>query len=337
MHYTARITGVGAAFPRERISNEELSCRLAALNVETSDAWIRERTGISERRYSDLNGGGEHNAALASAAALKALEMAGKSPREVDQIIVATCSPEALLPPTACRVQHRIGAKRAWCMDINAACTGFVFGAVTAAQYIRSGQTQTALVIGSEVLHPHLNWRDRSSCILFGDAAGAAVIERKPAESESGIIHWHLASDGRYGDLLSIPITPASPAADGRHLSTQVGKITMHGREIFKVAVSTLSDLARQVLKDKDIGIEALDWFIPHQANQRILVAVAERLGIPLAKVLINVDRFGNTSAATIPTVLDEAVRDGRIIPGNLLLLDAFGAGFTYGAMLVRW
>ncbi len=337
MMYAARITGIGSAFPRERITNEELSVRLAGLNVETSDAWIRERTGISERRYSDLVKADEHNSALASAAAVKALEMAGKSALEVDQIIVATCSPEALLPPTACRVQHRIGASRAWCMDINAACTGFVFGAVTAAQFILSGQTRTALVIGSEVLHPHLNWKDRGSCILFGDAAGAAVIERTSAESDQRILNWHLASDGRYADLLTIPITPATPAADAQHSSTQIGKITMNGREIFKVAVRTLSEFALRVLKDEGLGIEALDWFIPHQANQRILEAVAERLGIRPEKVLINVHRFGNTSAATIPTVMDEAVRDGRIAPGQILLLDAFGAGFTYGAMLVRW
>jgi 3-oxoacyl-[acyl-carrier-protein] synthase III len=337
MNHAARITGIGSAFPRNRVTNDDLCARLASLNVHTDDAWIRERTGIFERRYSDLVHADEHNAALASAAALKALDMAGKSPREIDQIIVATCSPDALLPSTACRVQHRIGATRAWSMDINAACTGFIFGAATAAQFIQTGQTRTALVIGSEVLHPHLNWRDRGSCILFGDGAGAAVIERCTAENGSRILNWHLASDGQYGDLLTIPIEPASPPPNQEQTETQIGKLTMNGRDIFKVAVRTLTEFARKTLKDHGIGIEAVDWFIPHQANQRILEAVAERLGIPLDKVLINVHHYGNTSAATIPTVMDEAVRDGRIVPGQLLLLDAFGSGFTYGAMLVRW
>jgi 3-oxoacyl-[acyl-carrier-protein] synthase III len=337
MNHAARITGIGSAFPRNRVTNHDLCARLAGLNVETDDAWIRERTGIIERRYADLVNADENNAALASAAALKALEMAGRSPHEIDQIIVATCSPDGLLPSTACRVQHRIGATRAWSMDINAACSGFIFGAATAAQFIQGGQTRTALVIGSEVLHPHLNWQDRGSCILFGDGAGAAVIERSAVENGSRILNWHLASDGRYGDLLSIPIMPAAPPSNLKPIGTQIGKLSMNGRDIFKVAVRTLTEFAHRILKDNGIGIEAVDWFIPHQANQRILEAVAERLGLPLEKVLINVQRFGNTSAATIPTVMDEAVRDGRIMPGQLLLLDAFGAGFTYGAMLVRW
>jgi 3-oxoacyl-[acyl-carrier-protein] synthase-3 len=337
MTFAARITGTGSAFPANRVTNADLSERLAAMDVQTSDQWIRERTGIVERRYADLTKEAIPNASLAADAALNALQMAGKTAEDIDQIILATCSPDTLLPSTACRMQHIIGAHRAWAMDINAACSGFVFGLVTATQFIVSGQSSTVLVVGSEVLNPYLNWKDRSSCILFGDGAGAAVVEQVSADSRQRVISWSLSSDGKYGDLLLIPAVHAGTGAFAEQTGFKDGKMVMNGREIFKVAVRTLSDFARLVLSENGFNIEDVDWFVPHQANQRILEAVALRLKLPAEKVLINVDRYGNTSAATIPTVLDEAVRDGRIQKGQLLLLDAFGAGFTYGAMLIRW
>ncbi|MGD9215901.1 MAG: beta-ketoacyl-ACP synthase III [Desulfobacteraceae bacterium] len=337
MTYAARITGTGSAFPPNRVTNVDLSNKLALLDVHTSDKWIRERTGIVERRYADLSQESIPNASLAAAAAEKALLMAGKKAEEVDQIIVGTCSPDTLLPSTACRLQDKLGARKAWAMDINAACSGFVYGAVTATQFIMTGQSRTVLVVGSEVLHPYLDWEDRGSCILFGDGAGAAVIERVPSDSPQRILSWNLSSDGKYGDLLRIPpfYSEENPFSD--QLICKSSKMEMNGREIFKVAVRTLTQFAQEALDSNGFSIEDVDWFVPHQANQRILEAVAQRLKLPAEKVLINVDRYGNTSAATIPTILDEAVRDGRIRKGQLLLVDAFGAGFTYGAMVIRW
>ena len=337
MTYATKITGTGSAFPPARVTNFDLSGKLAQLGVETSDQWIRERTGIAERRYADTTDEKMPNAALATEAAQKALQMAGKSAEDLDQIILGTCSPDTLLPSTACRLQHKLGAHRAWAMDINAACSGFVYGLATATQFIATGQCRTVLVVGSEVLHPFLDWKDRGSCILFGDGAGAAIVEGVPADNASRILSWNLSSDGKYGDLLKLPpfYTAGNLFSDAQSCNTS--KMLMNGREIFKVAVRTLTEFALLELSRNGFNTEDIDWFVPHQANHRILEAVAQRLNIPSEKVLINVDRYGNTSAATIPTVLDEAVRDGRIRKGQLLLLDAFGAGFTYGAMLIRW
>ncbi len=333
----AKITGTGAAFPPTRVTNFDLSERLAQLGVKTNDQWIRERTGIAERRYADTSDEQLPNAALAAEASQKALQMAGKSSEELDQIIVSTCSPDTLLPSTACRLQFKLGAHHAWAMDINAACSGFVYGLATATQFIATGQSRTVLVVGSEVLHPFLDWTDRSSCILFGDGAGAAIVESVPSDSPGRILSWNLSSDGKFGDLLKLPPFYSAGNLFSDANSCRTSKMVMNGREIFKVAVRTLTEFALLALSNNGFGIEDIDWFVPHQANQRILEAVAQRLNIPEEKVLINVDRYGNTSAATIPTILDEAVRDGRIQEGQLLLLDAFGAGFTYGAMLIRW
>lgn len=337
MTYSTRITGTGSAFPENVISNQELARRLAVLDVQTSDQWIQERTGIRERRYSDLSRQDEQNSSMATAAAVSAMEMAGKKPEDIDQIIVGTCTPETLIPSTSCYIQQKLGARNAWAMDLNAACTGFIYGLVVAGQFIRSGETRTALVIGSEVLHPYLNWQDRGSCILFGDAAGAAIVESVPGDHESRVLSWYIHSDGRLSELLYLrayhPDEPLNPDGEMK----MAGKIIMNGREIFKAAVRTLSQCARQVLTKSGMTINDVDWFVPHQANKRIIEAVAHRIGVPMGKVLINIDRYANSSAATIPTILDEAVRDGRIKKGQLLLLDAFGAGLTYGAILVRW
>ena len=263
--------------------------------------------------------------------------MAGRTPEQIDQIIYATCTPDTLIPSTACWLQHKIGAPQAWAMDINAACSGFVYGLATADQFIRSGQTRTALVVGAEVLNPFVNWQDRGSCILFGDGAGAAVVEQTDAGAPARILSSHLLSDGNLWELFYIPAGGSRMEVTPGRFSKNLHKMRMYGKEIFKVAVRTLAEFANRSLKSNGYTIDDVDWFIPHQANYRIIEAVAKRLNCPMEKVVVNVDRYGNTSAATIPTALDEAVRDGRIQKGQLVLLDSFGAGLTYGAILLRW
>lgn len=337
MRYGSKITGTGCAFPAARITNEDIVRRLEQRRITTNDRWIRERTGIRERRFSDLANPDEHNSSLGVAAARKALDMAGRTPADVDQIIYATCTPDTLIPSTACWLQHKIDAPQAWAMDINAACSGFVYGLATADKFIQSGQTRTALVVGAEVLNPFINWEDRSSCILFGDGAGAAVVERAAADAPARILSSHLLSDGNLWELLYIPAGGSSMEVTPGRFSKNLHKMRMTGKEIFKVAVRTLAEFAQRSLSESGYTVDDLDWFIPHQANYRIIEAVAKRIDCPLEKVVVNVDRCGNTSAATIPTALDEAVRDGRIQPGHLVLLDSFGAGLTYGAILMRW
>jgi 3-oxoacyl-[acyl-carrier-protein] synthase-3 len=263
--------------------------------------------------------------------------MAGKDAEDLDQIIYATFTPDTLIPSTACWLQQKIGADRAWAMDINAACSGFVYGIVTAEQFIGSGHARTCLVVGAEVLTQFVNWRDRTSCILFGDGAGAAVLEQVPAQTPRRLLANHLLSNGNLNGLFLIPAGGSKLEVTPERYHQNLHKIQMNGREIFKTAVRTLVECAQHTLAKNQMTIADLDWFVPHQANIRIIEAVAERLQFPMDRVLLNVDRFGNTSAATIPTVLDEALRDGRIQKGQTLLFDAFGAGLTAGAVLLRW
>jgi 3-oxoacyl-[acyl-carrier-protein] synthase-3 len=305
--------------------------------VETSDQWIRERTGIHQRHYVNPDNPEEYNSALGERAARQALEMAGKSPEDIDQIIFATCSAETQLPATACWMQEKLGARRAWAMDINAACSGFIYGLAVVDQFIRSGHTHTALVVGGEVLSPYMNWEDRSSCILFGDGAGAAVVERVPGDHPSRILSAHMGSNGEYAELLHAPASGSRIELTPERYAQKLHKAYMNGKEIFKVAVRTLTEYAQQALEANGLTLADIDWFAPHQANRRILDAVANRLQIPTEKVLINVDRYGNTSSATIPTLLDGAVRDGRIREGQTILMDAFGAGLTFASMVLRW
>lgn len=330
--FASRITGTGSAFPKTRLTNEQLSQR-----VETSDEWIVDRTGIRERRISQPGNPDEQNSSLGVKAALQALKMAGKTPEDVDQILYATCTPDTLIPSTACWLQGKLGANRAWAVDLNAACSGFIFALSMADQWIRSGQVKTSLVIGADVLSAFTHWKDRSSCILFGDGAGAVVVEQCPSDSSHRILSSHLKSDGKLWELFHIPAGGSNLEVTPEAYEQDLHKMQMKGTEIFKSAVRTLSDFAVEALDANQMTAKDVDWFIPHQANMRIIEAVAKRLDFPMDKVLVNVDRYGNTSSATVPTVLDEAVRDGRVKKGHVLLLDVFGAGLTYGSLLMRW
>lgn len=318
--FRSRITGTGSAFPETRVTNDELAKR-----VDTTDAWIQERTGISERRIARAGRESETNSALGARAALKALEMAGLRADEIDGILYATCTPDTLIPSTACLVQGRIGAHRAWAMDLNAACSGFVYALATADQFIRAGTHKAILVIGADVLTPVTDWEDRSSCILFGDGAGAVVLQQTTSMSESQILSTQLGADGKLWDYFQIPAGQPQ------------GKMVMKGGEMYKVAVRSLTDLAQAQLAANGFTDSDVDWVIPHQANLRIIEGVLKRLNVPMEKCVVNIDRFANTSAATIPTALDEAVRAGRVKSGQLLLLSAFGAGLTSGAAVIKF
>lgn len=330
--FASRITGTGSGFPSGKLTNSDLAKR-----VETSNEWIVERTGIQERRISKIGKEDERNSSLGLIAAQRALEMAGKSPLDVDQILYATCTPDTLIPSTACWLQQKLGAKRAWALDLNAACSGFVFALATADQFIRSGQVKTSLVIGGDLLSSFTNWSDRSSCILFGDGAGAVVLEQVEATSPHRILSFQLQSDGNLWELFHIPAGGSNQEVTSEMLSGKQNKMQMKGKEMFKVAVRTLADYAVSALESHGLTTKDLDWVVPHQANLRIIEAVAKRIDIPLKKFIVNIDRFGNTSSATVPTALDEAVRDGRIKSGQTILLDVFGAGLTYGTALMRW
>ena len=330
--FASRITGTGSAFPRTRVTNDDLS-----RFVETNDEWIRERTGIVERRRSEKGNPDEQNSSLGMKAALRALEMAGKTADDIDAILYATCSPDTLIPSTACWLQQKLGAKRAWAMDLNAACSGFVYAGSIADQFIRSGQYRTILVVGAEVLNPFVDWTDRTSCILFGDGAGATIFERTEADNPRRVLSTHMQSDGSLWEVFYLPAGGSNIELTADVIERKEHKMRMKGKEIFKVAVKTLADFAVQALEANGMTHKDLDWMVPHQANLRIIEAVAKRLDFPMEKVIVNIERFGNTSAATVPTAFDEAVRDGRIKPGQTVLFDVFGAGLTYGSMLLRW
>ena len=330
MEFAARIVGTGSAFPERRMTNDDIAQELTRFGLKTNNQWIIERTGIIERRISNVQNEAETNSSLGARAAQIALERAGRKPEDIDQIIYATCSPDTLMPSTACWLQQKIGARRAWAMDINAACSGFIYGVVTAEQFILSGHSKTVLVVGGEVLSQLVNWQDRTICILFGDGAGAVIV--KPSE-EPGILTTHLCADGQYKDLLYYPVGASNQLEKA---GTDEASIMMTGKEVFKVAVSKLGDIALQALESAGVSKEELDWLVPHQANIRIIQATAKRLGLPLEKVIVTVQDHGNTSAASVPMALDVGIRDGRIKPGQLVLMEAFGGGFTWGSVLMR-
>ena len=322
-----RITGTGSALPEKVLTNFDLEKM-----VDTTDEWIVARTGIRERRIAVE---GEFTSTFASAAALRALEMAGVAASEIDLIVVGTLSPDFPFPSTACIVQQSIGATNAFCFDLSAACSGFVYALATAEKFIASGSAKKALVIGAEVLSRIVDWTDRNTCLLFGDGAGAVVLEA--VEGEHGILSSHMHSDGNYWDILYQKGCGSRNPATQQNLDDRLVYLTMHGNEVFKYAVRAMAEVAQEALAANGMTSADVSLFIPHQANQRIVDSVGKRLSLTSDQVFVNLDRYGNTSAASIPIALDEAMRAGRVKEGDIVLLDAFGGGLTWGASLLRW
>jgi 3-oxoacyl-[acyl-carrier-protein] synthase-3 len=324
----SRIVGTGADLPKQIVTNQDLEKKVA-----TTHQWIVDRTGVLERRIADPE---EATSDLAVRAAQRALEAAGVGAKEIDLIIVATCTPDMPFPSTACIVQDRLGAKGAAAFDLAAVCSGFLFALSVADQYIRLGTYRTVLVIGAEIMSRITDWTDRRTCVLFGDGAGAVVLQRSE-EQDRGILNTRLHSDGALWDFICVPGGGTKHPPSERVLTERLQFIKMKGNETFKVAVRSIEEVTREVLSANGFLPSDVDLLIPHQANLRIIQAAAARLGLRMDQVMINLDRFGNTSAASIPIALDEAVRGGKIQRGNLLALVAFGSGLTWAASLIRW
>ncbi|MBI3809689.1 MAG: ketoacyl-ACP synthase III [Nitrospirae bacterium] len=323
----ARIMATGSAVPRRVLRNADLGRMVA-----TSDEWIAERTGIRERRVVDE---GVASSDLGTEAARAALAAGGWDAADLDLLLVATCTPDMPLPSTACLIQRNLKASRAIAFDLAAACSGFLYGLSVADLYVRSGTCRKALVVGTEVMSSVIDWTDRSTCILFGDGAGAVLIE--PSDDDRGILSTHLHSDGDLWDLVCVPGGGSRLPASASMLADRQQFVKMKGNETFKVAVRTLEATAREALEANKMGVDDVDLFIPHQANVRIVNAVMERLGLRKDRVFLNIDRYGNTSAASIPLALDEAVRAGRVSPGSRILMVAFGSGLTWASAVVKW
>ncbi len=326
----AEIAGLGVAVPSRVVTNAEFEATL-----DTSDQWIVERTGIRERRYA---GPSDSVASLSRDAALRAMERAGITPLDLDSIVLGTASPDRLLPSTACDLQALLGAERAAAFDVSAACPGFLYAMTVAEGLIASEQSRTSLVIGAEKLTAITDMTDRSTAILFGDAAGAAIIRRTAGGPKArGILSTFIKSDGRLGDLLYRPGGGAAEPLSQAVLTARSHFIRMAGREVFKSAVLAMSDACDQALERAGVKADEIDLLIPHQANVRIIEATAKHAGMPMERVMVNVDRYGNTSSASIPLAIDQAVEEGRVRPGSLILLVSFGAGFTWASAVVRW
>jgi len=319
----ARIIGTGGYLPDRVMSNKELEDM-----VDTSDMWIRERSGIKRRRIAADD---EKTSDMALAAASNAIESAGIVVDDIDLIVVATTTADKVFPSTACIVQRRLGLEKIPAFDINAACSGFIYALDVANRFIRTEGATTVLVVGAEIYSRILDWTDRTTCVLFGDGAGAVILQ---ATDEEGIISTHIHSDGKHEELLHVPAGVSSGYAD---VTVEAAYIQMKGNEVFRKAVSTLGAIARETLLENNFEQKDLDWLVPHQANLRIITAAAKKLSLPMDRVIVTVDEHANTSSASIPLALDVAVRDGRIKRGNLLLFEAFGAGFTWGSALVRY
>jgi 3-oxoacyl-[acyl-carrier-protein] synthase-3 len=323
----ARITGTGFAVPERILTNADLEKM-----VDTSDEWITARTGIKQRYIAGEN---EYTSTFATSAAEKAMAMAGIGPEDLDLLIVATVTPDFPFPSTACLVQNNLKAVNATSFDIAAACSGFIFALSLAEKYIKTGSARKALIIGAEVLSRIVDWTDRNTCCLFGDGAGAVVIEA--SADERGILSTHIHSDGRHWELLYQPGVGNRNPASQKTFDEKHAFINMQGNEVFKLAVRAMEDAALEALAANNLSTSDIDLFIPHQANRRIIDAIGKRLGINGEQLFINLERYGNTSSASIPIALDEANRGGRIKEGDIILLDAFGGGLTWGATLIRW
>ncbi|MET3892831.1 3-oxoacyl-[acyl-carrier-protein] synthase-3 [Bosea sp. OAE506] len=320
----SRIVGCGSYLPARIVTNAELAQR-----VDTTDEWIVQRTGIRQRHVAAES---ETTSVLGLKAAQAALADAGMEPAEVDLIIVATATPDHTFPATATQIQAALGIAGGVAFDLQAVCSGFVFALATADKFLSTGAARTALVIGAETFSRILDWEDRTTCVLFGDGAGAVVLRAEPGEgtlADRGVLATHIRSDGRYKDKLYVDGGPGS--------TKTVGFLRMEGKEVFRHAVQNLAETVRHTFAETGLSGADIDWFVPHQANRRIIDATADKLGIGHDRVVVTVDRHGNTSAASIPLALAEAHRDGRIRPGQLVLIEAMGGGFTWGSALIRW
>ncbi|MBD9371785.1 ketoacyl-ACP synthase III [Rhizobium sp. ARZ01] len=318
------VRGFGTALPKRVLTNRELESM-----VDTSDEWIVQRTGIRQRY---IAGEGETTASLGEGAARAALDNAGLTPGDIDLIIVATSTPDNTFPATAVNIQNRLGMHHGFAFDVQAVCSGFVYAVTTADAYIRGGLARRVLVIGAETFSRILDWTDRTTCVLFGDGAGAIVLEAQEGEgtvADRGVLTAQLRSDGAHKDKLFVDGGPSTTGT--------VGHLRMEGREVFKHAVGMITDVIVAAFDATGLSVDDLDWMVPHQANRRIIDGSAKKLGIPLEKVVVTVDLHGNTSAASIPLALAAAASDGRIKKGDLVLLEAMGGGFTWGAVLLRW
>jgi 3-oxoacyl-[acyl-carrier-protein] synthase-3 len=317
----ARILGTGGYLPETILTNEQI-----AQTVDTSDAWIIERTGIRERRIA-----GKHETAssMAERAARQALESAEIEPGTIDLIIVATCTPDRVFPSTACLLQQRLNIRDCAAFDVQAACSGFIYALSIADQYVRAGAARRVLVVGSEVTSRIVDWSDRATCILFGDGAGAVVLE---AADEPGILSTHIHSDGQYQDLLYVPNPNGAGSGEGDERF-----LKMQGNEVFKIAVNTLGRIVDETLAANNLQKSDIHWLVPHQANIRIIAATAKKLHMPMDRVVMTIEKQGNTSAASVPLALNEAIRDGRIQRGQMVLMEAFGGGFAWGSALIRY
>lgn len=321
MRRYSRLLGTGGYLPETILTNEQI-----AQTVDTSDAWIIERTGIRERR---IAGKEETASSMAEMASRQALAAAGIEPDALDLIVVGTASPDRIFPSTACMLQRRLGIGGCAAFDVQAACSGFVFALSIADQYIRAGNAHRALVVGSEINSRFIDWSDRSTCILFGDGAGAVVLE---TAKEPGILSTHIHSDGQYQDLLYVPNQPAcgEEPTESRYLK-------MQGNDVFKIAVQTLGRIVDETLEANGLSKADIDWLVPHQANTRIIAATAKKLRMSMEQVVLTIEKQGNTSSASIPLALNEAIRDGRIQRGQTVLMEAFGGGFAWGSALLRY
>ncbi len=324
---TSSILSTGAYLPSRVLANAELEKM-----VETTNEWILSRTGIRERRIADE---GEFTSDMGARAAEQAIELGGIDPKSIDLIICATCTPDTIFPSTACHIQHKIGATRAAAFDIQAACSGFLYALVTADQFISSGVYQTILVIGAEKLSSIVNWQDRNTCVLFGDGAGAVILQHRPGAR--GVLSFDLGADGAQTEILSIPAGGCRVPLTPEVLDQRLQFIQMSGKEVFKYAVNAMNRSAEESLEKAGCKPEQIRWFIPHQANQRIVDAVAQRMNVGLEHFVINLDRYGNTSAACMPIALHETNMAGKLDRGDLLLMVSFGGGLTWASTVLEW